>query len=65
MTREEDGPRRPNVHQLGEKLDDLSVHEFDERIALLRAEIERLEQAKRLKQAALDRAGSAFGTPKP
>ena len=58
---DEDGPRRASPHRLGEKLDDLSVHEFDERIAALRAEIERLEDAKRLKQAALDSAGSVFG----
>lgn len=60
MAEDEDGPRKVIAHAIGQKLDDLSVHEFDERIALLRTEIERLEAAKRLKQAALDQAGSVF-----
>jgi uncharacterized small protein (DUF1192 family) len=45
---------------LGQKLDELSVLDFDERIALLRAEIDRLEEAKRQKQIALEAAGSIF-----
>ena len=60
MPEDEDAPRRRTVHVIGEKLDDLSVHEFDERITLLRTEIERLESAKRHKQSAVDQAGSIF-----
>ena len=58
-----DDEARPNAkaaHAPGEPLDDLSVRELDERIVLLRAEIERTEAAKRVKQAASDHAGSIF-----
>ena len=51
------GGRAPT---LGEPLDDVSVGELDERILLLRAEIERLEVVKRAKLAASDRAASIF-----
>jgi uncharacterized small protein (DUF1192 family) len=54
--------RRPTVHEIGQKLDDLSVTELDDRIVLLRTEIERLEAAKASKQAARDAAGSFFKT---
>ena len=59
----EDEPRpKPKVaHDIGQMLDTLSIHEFDERIALLRAEIERLEAARSRKQQALAAAGSVFG----
>ncbi len=48
------------AHAVGEPLDDLSVRELDERIVLLRAEIERLETTRRAKRAASDHAGSIF-----
>ena len=48
------------AHALGEPLDDLSLGDLDERIVLLRAEIERLEAAKRAKRAASVHAGSIF-----
>ena len=47
-------------HRLGQPLDALSVAEFDERIALLRAEIERLEQARAAKAASLAAAEDLF-----
>lgn len=60
MAQEEDGPRASTAHQIGQKLDDLSIADFDDRIALLRDEIARLERAKVSKQAALADAGSIF-----
>jgi uncharacterized small protein (DUF1192 family) len=57
---DEDRARRRIAHEIGEKLDALSIRDFDERIALLRGEIERLESARRHKQTALDHAGSIF-----
>ena len=60
MPEDDDGPRRKISHEIGQKLDELSVHDFDERIALLRAEIDRLEAAKFVKKRALDDAGSVF-----
>lgn len=52
--------RRAAAHEIGQKLDDLSVEELGERIALLRQEIERLEAARDAKQAAKSAAGSVF-----
>ena len=57
---DDDALRRKTSHELGQKLDELSIHDFDERIALLRAEIDRLKAAKSVKQRALDNAGSIF-----
>jgi len=47
-------------HQIGQPLDALSVAEFDARIALLRVEIERLEQARAAKAASLAAADAFF-----
>lgn len=59
---EDDRPRAiAVVHELGQPLDTLSLHEFEERIALLREEIARLETARDRKRVALDAAGSFFG----
>ena len=60
MANEEEGPQTKCAHTVGEPLDDLSVHEIDERIALLKAEIERLESAKVRKLSAADSAASVF-----
>ena len=47
MAEESDEKPRPAAsHTLGQPLDALSIAEFDERIALLRAEISRLEAAR-------------------
>ncbi|MBO1021517.1 MULTISPECIES: DUF1192 domain-containing protein [unclassified Methylobacterium] len=55
-----DRPKRTVSHTIGESLDTLSLDEIAERIALLRAEIERLESARTGKKSALDRASSIF-----
>ncbi|ATQ69945.1 MULTISPECIES: DUF1192 family protein [Methylosinus] len=47
-------------HRLGQSLDALSLAEFDERIALLRLEIERLERARAAKAASLAAAEDVF-----
>ena len=65
MAREEDeffAPKKPapSRHQLGEPLDALSVDELDERIALLRAEIARLETAREGKSASRAAADAFF-----
>ena len=65
MAQDDDAPRRKVMHELGQKLDELSVRDFDERIALLGAEIARLEAAKAAKQHALDAAGSVFRRAAP
>jgi uncharacterized small protein (DUF1192 family) len=59
---DDDRPRaRKSVsHEVGQPLDVLSVAELDERIALLRSEIERLEKARAAKSASLDAADALF-----
>ena len=49
----------PSQHQIGQLLDSLSVAELNERVRHLQAEIERLEEARRAKEASL-RAADAF-----
>lgn len=57
----DDEPRpSPKVHEIGQPLDGMSVHELDERIAMLRTEITRLEDERRRKGAANDAAEMAF-----
>ena len=65
MPHDDDAPRRKTTHELGEVLDALSLRDFDERIALLKAEIARLEAAKADKERALDAAGSVFRRAPP
>lgn len=60
MHDDDDRPRKVPPHEIGQKLDALSVGDLAERIALLHDEIERLEAAKAAKQAALSAAGSIF-----
>lgn len=56
-------PPRPRASfELGQPLDALSVAEIDERVAQLRAEIERLETARAGKQAAGAAAQAFFST---
>jgi uncharacterized small protein (DUF1192 family) len=60
----EDEPVKKKVaHEVGQDLSALSLHELDERIALLREEVARLEAAKAAKAASLD-AAAAFFKPK-
>ena len=54
---------KPPAHAVGEPLDTLSVAELSERIALLQAEIARLEAARTAKAAAGTAADSFFRTP--
>jgi len=66
MAREEDeifgAPSRKAAasHEIGQNLDDLSVQDIDERIVSLRAEIARLEEARKAKQASLGTAAIFF-----
>jgi uncharacterized small protein (DUF1192 family) len=54
-------PRRAaSFHEIGQPLDDLSVHQLDERIALLQAEIARLGEARKARQASLEAAPTFF-----
>jgi uncharacterized small protein (DUF1192 family) len=56
------GPKRKPAlaHEIGQNLDDLSAPELEERIGVLRDEIERLEKAIRAREATRAAAASAF-----
>lgn len=57
---DEEPPKKKKVHEIGEDLATLSVDELEERIAPLKAEILRLEEAIGLKRASADVAQSFF-----
>ncbi|PNG25834.1 DUF1192 domain-containing protein [Methylocella silvestris] len=54
--------RKAPEHEIGQSLDDLSISQIEERIALLFAEIDRLEVARKAKQASLGAAAAFFKT---
>ncbi len=56
----EDEPVKKPVHEIGMVLDTLSVHELEERIALLIGEIERLKSAIVSKKASRNAADTVF-----
>ena len=57
---EDDRPKRKLTHEIGQDLALLSVAELDDRIALLREEIARLETARAAKQASRSAANLFF-----
>ena len=57
---EDDKPRKKITHEIGQDLSLLSVEELTGRIALMNAEIERLQQAATKKRASKDAAYSFF-----
>jgi uncharacterized small protein (DUF1192 family) len=57
---DDDKPRKKISHEIGQDLYLLSEEELTERIALLNAEIERLQAAMSKKRASKDAANSFF-----
>jgi uncharacterized small protein (DUF1192 family) len=57
---DDDRPRKKVTHEIGQDLSLLSVEELTERIALLKSEIVRLEEAATKKRASRDAANSFF-----
>lgn len=57
---EEKPVKKPTTHEIGQDLSTLSVHELDERMGLLKAEIARLEAARTAKEASRQSAESVF-----
>ncbi len=57
---EDDRPKKKVTHEIGQDLSLLSVEELNERIALLTAEIARLEAAATKKRASKDAANAFF-----
>jgi len=52
--------RPPAAHEIGQAIETLSIAEIDERLVILRAEIERLEQVRNSKEATKRAADSFF-----
>ena len=59
---DDDRPRRKITHEIGQDLSLLSVEELTERIALMAAEIERLQAAAAKKRASKQAADGFFKT---
>ncbi|MFC7701044.1 DUF1192 domain-containing protein [Bradyrhizobium sp. GCM10028915] len=57
---DDDRPRKQISHDIGQDLSVLSVEELTDRIALLKGEIARLEEAATKKRASRDAANSVF-----
>ena len=57
---DDDRPRKKISHEIGQDLYLLSVEDLTERIALLNAEIERLQAAMTKKRASKDAANNFF-----
>ncbi|MEA2877156.1 MAG: hypothetical protein QOF14_2352 [Hyphomicrobiales bacterium] len=57
---DEDRPKKKIVHEIGQELTLLSVRELEERVALLKEEIARLEADKAKKQAQRSAADQFF-----
>jgi uncharacterized small protein (DUF1192 family) len=57
---DDEPPKKPKPHEIGQDLSLLSVAELSERIALLRAEIERLEAELQAKGATKSAAEALF-----
>ena len=57
---DDDRPLKKITHEIGQDLSLLSVEELTERVALLKTEIGRLEEATIKKRASRDAANSVF-----
>jgi uncharacterized small protein (DUF1192 family) len=60
MNEDDDGPKKKISHEIGQELALLSVKELEERIALLREEIARLETSIAGKQTSRNVADQFF-----
>lgn len=60
MRDDDERPRKAVTHEVGQPLDTLSLSDLEDRIALLRAEIVRIEAARTAKQAAQGAADAFF-----
>lgn len=60
MFQDDDRPPRKVAHEIGQDLSTLSIEEIDARIALMKAEIERLDAARRTKEASRTVADAFF-----
>ena len=61
-TEDDDRPKKKVSHEIGQDLSLLAVEELTERVALLKSEIARLEEAATKKRASKDAANAFFKT---
>lgn len=64
MFADEENPKKKRHFEIGQVLDDLSVEELDEAVALLEAEIDRLKTARQSKSEHLSAAEALFAARK-
>lgn len=57
---DDDRPKKPSAHEVGSDLSALSIDELENRIVLLKSEIERLEAEKRKKAGDRKAADNLF-----
>jgi len=57
---DDEAPKKKLAHQVGEDLSKLSIEELGERIAILQAEITRIEESVAAKRADADAAETFF-----
>ena len=57
---DDEAPKKPTTHEIGAKLDTLSVEELKARVELLEAEIGRLKEAIKSKTASREAAEGFF-----
>lgn len=57
---DEDTPQKKGVHEIGEDLSPLSLADLEERIALLKREIKRIQEAFEAKRTGAAAADSVF-----
>jgi len=60
MFDDENAPRKTKSHEVGMVLDAMSIDELEERIVLLKSEIERLNEAIAQRKKTKDAASSVF-----
>ncbi|SFI41390.1 Uncharacterized small protein, DUF1192 family [Bosea sp. OK403] len=60
---EDDRPKPKSVHEIGQDLSMLSLAEIDLRVEVLKAEIERLAEARAKKDASRSAADAFFRKP--
>ena len=60
---EDDRPKAKSAHEIGQDLSALSLAEIDQRVAMLKAEIERLMEMRAKKDASRSAADAFFRKP--
>jgi len=60
---DDDRPKPKSVHEIGQDLSMLSLAEIDDRIAALKAEIQRLNETRARKDASRSAADAFFRKP--